>query len=51
MLENNYVYIDIISEFFFYKKWGMGFEPSNFRMPAERTTNSATDPHVRPQQK
>ena len=23
----------------------MGFEPRNFRMPAERTTNSATYPH------
>ena len=37
-----------MSEFFFIKM-ANGIRTQNFRMPAERTTNSATDPHGRAQ--
>ena len=44
MLENNCLDRNYKLNFFFIKM-ANGIRTQNFRMPAERTTNSATDPH------
>ena len=50
MLENNC--LDRNSKWIFlFIKMANGIRTQNFRMPAERTTNSATDPHGRAQPK
>ena len=45
MLENNC--LDRNYKWIFFIKMANGIRTQNFRMPAERTTNSATDPHGR----
>ena len=49
MLENNC--LDRNYKRIFFIKMANGIRTQNFRMPAERTTNSATDPHGRAQPK
>ena len=43
MLENNC--LDRNYKWIFFIKMANGIRTQNFRMPAERTTNSVTDPH------
>ena len=49
MLENNC--LDRNYKWIFFIKMANGIRTQNFRMPAERTTNLATDPHGRAQPK